>query len=258
MWKTEFVITIIVFNLFFLAFIASIFFYIKQYKTKKKEYNMRLNSQLEEHQKEILTTQIEIQNQTMQYIGREIHDNIGQQLTLASLYMQQLSRKNKETKIGENIASISIIINKSLTDLRTLSKTLTDDSIKNNDIIYLLKTECEKTNTIDNCKVVFNSKHQKIDLTYEIKTVLVRVLQEFIQNSIKHADCTNIVISLSVKDSEILFVLKDNGLGFDTKNPDFKGIGLKNIKKRVEILKGNFDIQSTPNLGTSFLITIPI
>ena len=90
MGKTEIVITIVVFNLFFILFIVGIVVFIRQYKLKKKEHIGMLTSQTEAHQKELLATQIEIQQQTMQHIGREIHDNIGQKLTLASLYTQQL------------------------------------------------------------------------------------------------------------------------------------------------------------------------
>ena len=257
MWKTEFIITLIVFNLFFIAFIVCIIIYIKQYITKKKEHIMHLNSQYEEHQKEILSTQIEIQNQTMQYIGREIHDNIGQQLTLASLYMQQLARKNKATPIGDTIVDINLIINKSLKDLRSLSKTLTDDSIKNNDIIYLLQQECNTISTINDIKIIFNTNKENADVSYEIKTVLVRILQEFIQNSIKHSACNTVTILLEVSNNEIVFKLKDDGLGFDTTDINFKGIGLKNIKKRIEIVKGTINIQSILNFGTSFIIKIP-
>ena len=258
MWKTEFLITLIVFNLFFLAFAAAVIVYIKQYKSKKKENTMRLTAQFDEHQKELLSTQIEIQTQTMQYIGREIHDNIGQQLTLASLYMQQLARKNKTTPLGDNIANISIIINKSLTDLRTLSKNLTDDTIKSKNIVYLLKQECEKINSLQTCTVFFNCEHEKVELSYEVKTVLVRILQEFIQNSLKHADCKNIVVSLMANDKKIAFNLKDDGIGFNPKSKNFKGIGLKNTKKRIEILKGKFKLTSVVNLGTSFEIEIPL
>ena len=109
---------------------------------------MILNDQHTEHQKEILSAQIEIQNQTMQHIGREIHDNIGQKLTLASLYTQQLAYENKAPQINENIENISAIINQSLSELRALSKSLTDDSISNSTIVELLQNECKIINEL--------------------------------------------------------------------------------------------------------------
>ena len=95
MGKTETIITIFIFNIFFILFIVAVVVFIKQYKTKKKEHTAMLLFQKEQHQQELLFAQIEIQQQTMQHIGREIHDNIGQKLTLASLYTQQLAFENK-------------------------------------------------------------------------------------------------------------------------------------------------------------------
>ena len=89
MGKNEIILTIILFNLFFILFIVGILIFIQQYRLKKKEHLLMLQTQHEDHQKELLSTQLEIQNQTMQHIGREIHDNVGQKLTLASLYTQQ-------------------------------------------------------------------------------------------------------------------------------------------------------------------------
>lgn len=77
MGETEIIITIIVFNLFFILFIVEIIFFMQQYRLKKKQHKAMLTLQTENHQKEILATQIEMQQQTMQHIGREIHDNIG-------------------------------------------------------------------------------------------------------------------------------------------------------------------------------------
>ena len=101
MGKTEIIITIFLFNVFFILFIIGIIVFIRQYKLKKNEHNIMLQNQYEEHQKELLSNQIEIQKQTMQDIGREIHDNIGQKLTLASLYSQQLAYENKAPHINE-------------------------------------------------------------------------------------------------------------------------------------------------------------
>ena len=100
MGETELLITIILYNLFFILFIISVLVYIKRYKERKNEYLKELQHTNEEHQKEILKTQLEIQQSTMAEIGRELHDNIGQKLTLASLYSQQLIFENKAPQIN--------------------------------------------------------------------------------------------------------------------------------------------------------------
>jgi signal transduction histidine kinase len=255
MGKTEQIASMIIFNLFFLFFIIAIIIFIKQYRIKKKEHLDMIYRQNIEHQKEILATQLEMQQQTMEEIGREIHDNVGQNLTLASIYAQQLSYENQAPQINLQIENITNIINQSLSDLRMLSKTLTDNTIKNNSLYTLLKAECEKINDLKACKIVFKSVAKNIDLPYQSKAVLIRVTQEFMQNSIKHADCKTINVSLVLKNETVILKLEDDGIGFDAFNVKSSGIGLTNMKKRTEMIKGVFDFQSN-GMGTKLTITI--
>ncbi|WP_298224682.1 ATP-binding protein [Flavobacterium sp.] len=208
------------------------------------------------HQRALLSTQIEMQQQTMQHIGREIHDNIGQQLTLASLYTQQLAYENKAPQISESIENISNIINNSLAELRQLSKTLTDDSIAQKSIAALLQTECEKVNGFKKCQFHYNAAAKQLALSYEVKSILIRIVQEFLQNSIKHSDCKTITVALNKTDSQIELHLKDDGKGFDTKTIS-NGIGLNNMKKRAEIIGGIYTLESNHE-GTNLTIQIPL
>ncbi len=254
MGKTEYIVSIIIFNLFFIVFIVSIIIFIKQYRLKKKEHAIMLYNQQIEHQKELLSTQIEIQTQTMQHIGREIHDNIGQKLTLASLYAQQIVFENKNNQ-NQNIESIGALINDSLIELRQLSKSLTDNTIESETIVTLLQSECEKVNTIKTCNLTFNKPASNIAISYQIKSVLVRITQEFIQNSIKHANCNVISLNLHVTNTNLKLILEDDGNGFDVKKTFSSGIGLNNMKKRTEVIGGNYSLQSSKN-GTKLIIEI--
>ena len=208
------------------------------------------------HQQELLATQLEMQTQTMQHIGREIHDSVGQKLTLASLYTQQLAFENKMPLVNDKIENISNIINESLAELRQLSKSLTDDRINDNNIVQLLQQECNIVNDIKKCSVSFVSNQHNITLPYQTKSVLLRIVQEFLQNSIKHAACKNIKASLEKLDTTVLLILKDDGRGFDKNNLASNGIGLSNMKKRAEIIGGKFVLQSELGKGTKITIDI--
>lgn len=258
MGNPEITAIIIIFNLFLTLFIIGIVLFIKQYKLKKKEHLLKLKDELERHQKELLATQIEIQIQTMQHIGREIHDNIGQKLTLASIYTQQLTYENKAPQVNDTIDNISAIINQSLSDLRELSKSLTDNTIEKTDICRLLKNETKRINNLKISKVSFFSDIKNIELPYQIKTVLYRITQEFLQNSIKHSKCKNIEIEFKYENSKLSLSLKDDGKGFDITESENKGIGLLNIKRRTEMIKGKYYFESKINIGTSLTIEIPL
>lgn len=232
--------------------------FIQQYRIKKKAHMTEIESIDEIHKRNLLETEIEIQTQTMKHIGREIHDNIGQKLTIASLYAQQLAFENKVPQINESIENIGKIINQSLAELRQLSKSLIDKTIESSPISVLIENECKKINDLKKCNVKFRNDPQ-IDLkSYQIKSILFRITQEFIQNSIKHAHCKNILIVLGKGPLNIQLTLQDDGKGFDIKKSKPNGIGLKNIEKRIEMIGGNFKLETQPLQGTKLTIQIPV
>lgn len=257
MGKTELLITIILFNLFFVLFVVAIMVYIKKYKLRKREYLNEIKVTNEIHQKELLATQLEIQQATMQQIGRELHDNIGQKLTLVSLYTQQLVHENKVPQVSEKIEQIYQIINSSLQDLRSLSKNLTDDNITENEIVTLIQEEVNNIDALRKCRVTFDHNAEGIFLEFVKKNVLLRITQEFLQNSLKHARCNNIMIRLySSPETFLTLTIQDDGVGFDYDQLTSDGIGLKNMKKRSEIIGGQFNLESSPGFGTTLTILL--
>jgi signal transduction histidine kinase len=101
-----------------------------------------------------------------------------------------------------------------------------------------------------------NNLTQSID--GNIEKVLYRVIQESVNNVIKHAQASELNIQLSKTDTMIEATIEDNGIGFDSKELDFEGIGLKNIRDRVVFLKGSVDISSQKGKGTLLAISIPM
>ena len=255
MGKTEYLLITIVFNFIFVLFIVAIISYVWQYKRKKREHTFAIQNQQDIHQKELLAIQLEIQQTTMQEIGREIHDNIGQKLTLASLYIQNLIYENKKPDNNESIENISDIINDSLTDLRQLSKTLTDDAIANNSLVALLQSECQKINKLKKCWFTYDGEIQSAEVTYHVKSMLLRIAQEFVQNSLKHAQCKTIKLNLSQTGTYIVMEISDDGHGFNINETNSLGIGLQNMKKRTEIIGGQFLLESSDN-GTNMTIKL--
>ncbi|WP_144283471.1 sensor histidine kinase [Chryseobacterium echinoideorum] len=251
MGETELFLTIILFNIFFVFFIVAVMVYIKKYKQRKAEYLTEIQIKNEIHQKELLATQVEIQKATMQQIGRELHDNIGQKLVLASLYTQQLLYENKAPEESERIDQVSQILNQSLQDLRSLSKTLTDDNITQKEIQTLIQEEVNNANSLQKCTIHFESNIDHLHLDFVHKNVLLRITQEFIQNSIKHAQCSNIFIKLYITDENLWqLTIRDDGIGFDTQNTLSNGIGLTNMRNRASIIGAEFTLRSRENEGT--------
>lgn len=258
MGQTEYFLIIVLFNVFLLAFIVAAITFVVQYKNKKRENKIQLAQQEIVHQKELLSMEMEIQLQTMQHIGREIHDNVGQKLTLASLYTQQLAYEKNAPDINHKIENIGEIINQSLKELRYLSKSLTDNTIENGNIVDLLRQEFAKIEDLKKYKVKLDITSEDLTLPYQIKSVMVRVVQEFLQNSMKYASCKTVSIAVTKINNDLKIVLSDDGIGFDVENGKHNGIGLVNMKKRVELLGGGYFLKSIKNEGTILTIEIPI
>jgi signal transduction histidine kinase len=257
MQQTENIVFIIISNILLLVFIVGIILFILQYKKRKVAHEKEKDMITESHAKEILSTQLEMQTQTMQHIGREIHDNVGQKLTLASLYTQQLAYENKVPHINDKIENIGSIIDESLAELRQLSKSLTDDRINENNIIQLLQQECDNVNELKKCNISFTCNQNNIALPYQTKSILVRITQEFLQNTMKHAFCKTILVTLQKNENSLVLTLQDDGNGFDKNKIASSGIGLSNMKKRAEIIGGKFNLESKPNCGTKLSIEMP-
>lgn len=211
----------------------------------------------EKHQLELLRIQLDARQQTMQFIGQEIHDSVTQKLTLASIYSQQLETEHDDPSARVKFSGISNIINDSLSELKDLSRNLTDTKLQNASFIDLIGYEAAQINATGICRISIDCDKDVIFSTMQ-KSSLIRVVQEFIQNSIKHAACNVITIKLSRKPEFTELKLDDNGKGFNVNDIKRDGIGLGNMKRRVQFLGGVFQLNSTPGEGTSAIIQIPV
>jgi signal transduction histidine kinase len=238
-------------TLIVLVFISGIIVFITHYSKRKKEHEQEKSKMEEKHQFQLMQTQLSSQQQTMQHIGREIHDSVGQKLTLASIYCNQLQETDTKKE------SIKKLIDESLQELRQLSKSLTDPSFTELSLFVLLQKEAERINASGACYISISQGHEETALHPGSKNILFRLLQEFIQNSLKHAACRSIHIALNQSKSELTVTATDDGKGYDL-NQASPGSGLYNMKRRAEELHADLNMNSQPGKGTQLKITIPL
>lgn len=220
-----------------------------QYQSEKKAMELLHNNELKD-------AALQMQQLTMQDIGREIHDGVGQRLTLASIYSKQLITKNLPIDSQSKLQEISNIINESLVQLRMLSRELANEQEHPVNINELIQHELEKVNALSVCVVTF---HQTEHLFIDNKKAMfiIRILQEFVQNSLKYADCSSIDISLQRINDSLELQLNDDGKGFDSQLPS-SGIGLNNMKRRADMIGAFIEISSRVGQGTSLHLQLPL
>ncbi|WP_430928590.1 sensor histidine kinase [Polaribacter marinivivus] len=219
------------------------------FTTFQKKKNFLVEKQKEEQErfeKEIAETQIEIREATLRNISWELHDNIGQLLTLAKIQLQNST--------PENIKEVSETITKGLTEVRSLSKLINPEAIKNIDLREALQLEVDRFNRLNFIETTYKVKGHEVEIDKKASIVLFRILQEFFSNTIKHSKATNLEVTLNYKKDKLILFAKDNGVGFLI-NEKKEGIGLSNIKNRIKLIGAEVNFVIAENKGTSIEIT---
>ena len=254
----ELTIFLILVNVTLLIFIGGIAAFVMLYRQRKISHEKEKQLLHQLHRQELMQAQLEAQQQTMRDIGREIHDNVGQKLTLASLYTQRILFARQSDQPEHRITEIAKIINDSLQDLRQLSKSLVQPELAQKSLFELLTQEALQVNQSGMCQLTISMHPSDMFFSVSTKNNLFRLAQEFIQNSLKHAQCRHISINIEQKQETVYFHFADDGIGFDV-NEKKSGIGLSNIKRRAnELSVTDYVFSSTPHLGTELRFALTL
>jgi signal transduction histidine kinase len=225
------------------VFVVVLFSVFQRRKNKLLEDQQEAKKKFES---EIAETQIEIREETLRNISWELHDNIGQSLTLAKIQLQNSA--------PENIKEVSEIITKSLNELRALSKLINPEFIKNIDLKDAIQLEVDRFNRLNFIKSALKVHGKEKPINEKTSIIVFRILQEFFSNTIKHSKATELLVELFYRDDEVEIIAKDNGIGFNQKEIQDAGLGLKNIENRAKLIGAKAKLVSAPKKGTQLVI----
>ena len=250
---TKEIVSVIVFSSIFLIAVLCFLWSTMILQRRRANKYIQDKVQMESlYAQELLKSQLEIQEQTFRSISQEIHDNIGQILSLAKLNLAVL---NQETG-SPMLVSTRELVTKAITDLRDLSKGLSPERVAEVDLDDSIRQELqilEKTNLYATSFKITGSVYP---LEKEQKIILFRIFQEVVNNIVKHAGANAVNVNLDYHSSFFVLMITDNGSGFD---PDvvMDGIGLRNIRNRSELLGATLKIDSGSQ-GTLIYIRLPV
>ncbi len=245
---------IIIASIVALSFLLLGFLLYKNQKTKNQQ--QKQESELKE-----ALLKIEAENQLQEQrmgISKELHDNIGSQLTFVISSIDTLKQNYPSTneKIDSQLENINAFTKNTITELRDTVWIMNTKDIDANALKERLLENIERAKMSNpNINFKVNISDFSIDNS-QIALNLYRTIQEAVNNALKYAKASEIEVSIHEKENKILALVVDNGLGFDLETAK-KGNGLKNMKKRVQVCKGNFEITSQENFGTTINIEIP-
>ena len=221
----------------------------------KKKSQLLLSQQKKDalFEQELAISQVEIKEQTLDYIGQELHDDLGQKLSVARLMTNKILLADEEDK--ENIANeINMLIGECIQDIRNLSKVFISKQVKRFGFVESLEREIFRIERLQLMEVEYQNNNQHLEINSNHGLILFRIVQECINNVIKHAKSNMILVKVQDHLNFIEININDYGIGFNN-NSKNDGSGLANIKNRAQIINADFKIKSTENLGTEITIT---
>lgn len=249
--------SLIIFStLIFLLAPAFIIVYINTYNRRKKKHIEEKSQMQKAFASELLKTRIEIQDHTLHHISQEIHDNITQVLSFVKLNLaltDNLSEVDRTAKIKESRELIA----QTIYDLRDLSKSLSFEHISALGLVKTIEIETSRINKSGLINVEVSIVGEIYSLGEQHDLVLFRIVQEALNNTLKHASANRLKISLQYSDILFNLTVEDDGDGFSADElKDKNGLGLKNIANRAALIGGSVIIDSSPGKGCCIKVSL--
>lgn len=233
------------------------YLFYNRYKLKKQqEMDAEIIRQRELRTKAI----IEAEEKERIRIARELHDGVGQQISAVKLNMNAFADKVKEGEENkEQYAAMMDMVDDAVKEVRSVSHNMMPNALIRFGLAKAVREFIDKIAATGSLKVNLQIIGLTDRLESTTETVLYRVLQETVNNIIKHAQASQVGIQLIKDEDNLTMMIEDNGKGFDTKKiSEFGGIGLKNIISRVEYLNGTVDFDSFPGKGTTVVVELDL
>jgi signal transduction histidine kinase len=251
----------------FFSIILLLAFLLNQYKLRQRNLSLQLSKQELVQQQKLekvrSESQIRILNATLdgketerKQIAETLHDSVSALLSSANLHLQACKKIfNGPTPV--EVDKSQDIIHEASQKIRDLSHTLVSSVLLKFGLAYAIKDMANKYSN-SQLEIVFQTKNiQRYDQDFEIK--LHNIIQELVNNAIKHSEASIAEINLVEKDKKLLLSINDNGKGFDTlKMSNKDGLGINQIDARIHMMSGKFIIDSHKGEGTKISIELPV
>lgn len=241
--------TIIAMLLISIGFIA---FIIMFHRSKRKAIELQQAMQLE-HVRDLAELEHEIRDGAMHQIGMELHDGVVQELTLVKLHLSQARRSNQ----GPILDEAEKVLLETIKDVRNLARSMNSRRLRDIGLKEALQEEMDRLALVSGITTEFNALGEYIEIGEKAKIVVVRIAQEFFQNSLKHASPTVLGASVMSEQGVLKVKLFDNGSGFDLEGLKANDkSGIHNMQTRARSVGAKFTIRSFANEGTHLTLEL--
>ncbi len=224
--------------------------------TEKIQLENSLNAEREIRQQQITEAVITGQEKERTELGEELHDNINQILASTKLYIECALKDKVPRK--DLIEESKSLLEKAMTEIRNLSKSLLPPSLGEMGLLQALTELAENIKEVNELAISIEwNDTDENTISDKLKLTSFRIVQEQLNNVIKHAAAKNVIISITKTETALQVIVKDDGQGFDTALKR-NGVGLRNIISRAEVNKGKVIINSAPGAGCKMIVNFSV
>lgn len=241
-------------SVFFLClfFVGRLYFINAQKLAKQKEINYRHQLQDAEQRQQTAFAKalLDGEEKERKRLAGDLHDGLGGMLSGVKMNLSRLVDKHKETHINNDLLKVIDQLDISVRELRRIAHNMMPESLVELGLEASLRDMCHQYGTTLTW-IDFQAINISTKIPTDIQVTIYRIVQELLTNAIRHSDASEILVQCSQNNDQFFITVEDNGKGFDAYSEDkYKGIGLLNIKRRVEYLAGKLEISSEIGKGT--------
>lgn len=240
-----------------LLFVAAIAVMVVKQRQRRKRYRLAIRDLEYRHENELLKTTMEMQEQALNWISREIHDDINQSLSIISIRMKHAAEHKTS---GEKTAVMNELVGEignCILRLRNLSHMWSGPMVQELGLIECIENELTHIRSVGKQRCEFIYPEALPPLSVNATLLLFRITQEALYNMMRHAKATAASVTIDCQKDFLVLQIRDNGIGMASgeKKP---GLGLINIRQRVALLSGVLTIDSKPGRGAKLIVTVPL
>ncbi len=242
------------------GFILGMFFFYQRKRQKQERELIRLK---EEYEQEVLRSQLEIQESTMKSIAQELHDNIGQTLSVIKLWMS-MAPIDRDHEAFEGVQNSKEMLQKVIREMADLTKSLHTDRIADIGLSEAINFDLASIRRAGILKIQFETEGEEFHFPDQKSIFIFRMYQEMMNNIIKHSQATQVTVNIVYSANDIFVMsIRDNGVGFDVQQKKdsqegSSGLGLKSMRNRAKLIGADLSIASEPGKGTTVLVRVPL
>jgi len=226
------------------------------YEDKKAMLTIARNiTERKQMERRILGAVINAEEKERARLSKELHDGLGPILSAIKLYVNQLKDESDENEKQELFGITTDIIDEAIENTRTISNNLRPRVIEEYGLVKAIKEFIRKINKTQKIGITFNSENIPEKLNKTLELIFYRIINELINNTIKHAGATHVDVFLEYRDERLVLTYHDDGVGFDEQeifDHESQGMGLNNILSRIRSIDGDVSFESQPGQGMLF------